>query len=220
MARVVLVCGDPTERTLLQACLKGNDVVSVKTLKDAGKALTEARPDMAILRLDVKDPTGMEVLRLMKRSQIAAATIVVLPRQAGSLKTEAWQLGVRTFLSSPIRYEDFQKAMAEIKKDAGHNNTAMPEVTEAEHQANLSSLVSDLQKEMKCPAGSNRVLIRSVVTGLDKKSEPRVCLRCSIRQAVGLNEYVYYEHIRDCCCGQYKTCEAVIQYKKLRQAKG
>lgn len=220
MARAVLVCSDESERTLLQACLKGYDIASVRSFKEAGKALSQGTPDLAVIRVDTKDSTGMDVLRLMKRSQIVAPTIVVLPRQAGSLEAEAWQLGVRAFVSAPIRYDEYRKALDKVQKQVQQaGSDVLPAITEAEHNANLSVLVNDLHKNMKCPAGTNRVLIRSVVTGLNEKTEPRVCLRCPIRQSVGLSEYVYFEHIRDYCCSKPKTCDAVTQYKKLRQAK-
>lgn len=221
MAKVVLVCSDESERTLLEACLKGNDIAGVKNYRDAAKALTQGNPDLAVVRVDTKDPTGMEVLHLMKRSQIHAPTIVVLPRQAGSLETEAWQLGARTFISAPIRYDDFCKAMDKVQHQVRPGAADVPPaITETERNANLSVLVKELHKSMKCPAGSNRVLIRSVVLGLNEKSEPRVCIRCAIRQSVGLNEYVYFEHMQKHCCGNPRACDAVIQYKKLRQAKG
>jgi DNA-binding response OmpR family regulator len=221
VARVVLVCSDECERTLLLACLTGHDIASVKSFKDAGKALTQAKPDLAVIRVNAKDSTGMDVLRLMKRSQILVPMIVVLPRQAGFLATEAWQLGVRSFLSAPIHYDDFRKAMDKVQHQAQQAGSDIPPpITEAEHAANLSLLVHDLHKKMKCPAGTNRVLIRSVVTGLNEKSEPRICLCCAIRQSVGLSDYAYFEHIRDYCCNKPKTCDAVVQYKKLRQAKG
>lgn len=222
MARVVLVCGDESERTLLQACLKGHDIACLKTFRDAAKALTTAPPDLVIVRLDSKDSAGMETLRLMKRSQINAATIAVLPLRGTALESEAWQLGVRTYISLPIRYDDVRQAVETVLRESRRvaESGKEPPITEFERSANLSSLVNDLHKNMKCPAGSNRVLIRSVITGFGEKTEPRICLRCPIRQAVGLDEYVYYEHIRDHCTGKPQTCDAVIQYKRLKQAKG
>lgn len=220
MAKVVLVCGDESERTLLLACLTGNDTTAVTSHKDAAKALTQGSPDLVIVRVDAKDSTGMDVLHFMKRGQIHVPTIVILPRSAGSLETEAWQLGVRTFVSAPIRYEDFRKAMDKVRQSKPVLGDALPAITEAERNANLSEMVKDLHRRMKCPAGSSRVLIRSIVLGLNEKSEPRISLRCPIRQAVGLDEYVYFEHIEKYCCSQPKACDAVIQYKKLRQAKG
>ncbi len=221
MARVLLVCSDPSERTLLQACLKGDDVATVKTFKDAAKALTSTKAELAVVRLDARDTAGMEVLRLMKRSQMQVPTVAVLGRQGGPLEFEARQLGVQWFLSGPIRYDEFRKVIEKAQAQARKGGAdAMPAITDAERKINLSVHVSDLHKTMKCPAGTNRVTIRSVVTGIGKKTEPRVALRCPIRQSVGLSEYVYFEYIQKYCCGKPKACEAVIQYKKMRQAKG
>lgn len=222
MARIVLVCADETERTLLQACLKGHDVSSVKNLKDAAKVLTQGTPEVVLTRLDTKNSTGMDVLHLMKRSQIKAPAIAVLPLRGTPLENEAWQLGVRTYLTLPIRYDDVRKAIEKVLAEAkrASQNSDVPPITDYEQSQNLTFLVEKLNQEMKCPAGANRILIRSVIMGLNNKSQPRVCLRCPIRQAVGLNHYVYYEHIRDYCTGNPKLCDGVIQYKKLRKANG
>ena len=222
MARVVLVCVDADERMLLQACLKGHDVAAVKTLKEATKALTQVPPDMVFARLDTKNSIGMDVLHLMKRSQISAPAIAVLPLRGTPLETEAWQLGVRTYITLPIRYDNVLKAVEKVREATRQTAEAGdgPDITEAERNKNLSVLVSELTRDMKCPAGASRVLIRSVVKGINEKSEPRICLRCPIRQAVGLNEYAFYEHIRDYCTGDYHECDAVIQYKRLRKANG
>ncbi len=220
MAKVVLVCPDKNERQLLEACLKGYEVASAKNYKTATQTLTESKPDLAIVRVDTKDKTGMEILRLMKRSQIHVPTIVVLPRRGTPLENEAWQIGVRTYLTIPIRYDDVRSAIEKAQTHASEKNSGGPSITDEEKGVNLTELVARLHREMKCPAGANRVLIRSVITGMNEKSEPRVCLRCPIRQAVGLEEYVYYEHLRDYCTGDYKACDAVIQYKRLRKANG
>ena len=222
MAKVVLVCVDASERMLLQACLKGHDVAAVKTFKDAAKALTQTSPEAVIVRLDTKNSTGMDILHLMKRSKISTPAIAVLPLRGTPLEKESWQLGVRTYLTLPIRYDDVVKAIEKARLQAKQADEAGdgPDITETERKKNLSVLVNELTRDMKCPAGSSRVVIRSVVKGINDKSEPRISLRCPIRQAVGLNEYVFYEHIRDYCTGDYHRCDAVIQYKALRKANG
>ncbi len=222
MARVILVCGDEHERTLLQACLKGHDIASVRTFKDAAKALVQAKPDIVVARLDTRNSTGMDVLHLMKRSQITCPVLALLTMRGTALEKEAWQLGVRSYISLPIRYEEFRKAFDAVLAASQVTDAAgdAPPITDEERAENLTFLVDRLHRDMKCPAGASRVLIRSVIKGIDNKSEPRVCLRCSICQAVGLPYYVYYEHIRDYCTGNPKQCEAVIQYKKLRKANG
>lgn len=222
MARVVLVCPDATERMLLRACLNGHDVAEVKTFKDAAKALARGSLDMVLARLDTRDGTGMDILHLMRRSRISVPAIAVLPRRGTRLEAEAWQLGVRIYITLPISYEDVRLAVENALRQAerADQDADGPGITRTERDANLSILVEELHKKMKCPAGSNRVLIRSVIKGVNDKTEPRICLRCPIRQAVGLNEYVFFEHIRDYCTGDYHTCDAVIQYKRLRKANG
>jgi DNA-binding NtrC family response regulator len=222
VARVVLVCPDATERTVLRACLNGHSVAEVKTFKDAAKALTQASPDVVLARLDTRDSTGMDILRLMRRSRIDVPAIAVLPLRGTPLESEAWQLGVRIYIAMPISYEDVRLAVENALRQGERADEVAngPDITHTERDTNLSVLVNELTRNMKCPAGSNRVLIRSVIKGVNDKTEPRICLRCPIRQAVGLNEYVFFEHLRDYCTGDYHACDAVIQYKRLRKANG
>jgi DNA-binding NtrC family response regulator len=222
VARVVLACPDATERTVLRACLNGNDVAEVKTFKDAAKALTQAPPDLVLVRLDSHDSTGMDILHLMRRSKINVPVVAVLPRRGTPLEGEAWQLGVRTYITLPTTYDKVRLAVDSALRQAEKANQAAdgPDITDTERDANLTALVNELTRKMKCPAGTNRVLIRSVIKGVNRRTEPRISLRCPIRQAVGLNEYVFFEHIRDYCTGDYHACDAVIQYKRLRKANG
>jgi DNA-binding NtrC family response regulator len=222
VVRVVLVCPDATERMLLRACLNGHHVAEVKTFKDAAKALTQAPADLVLARLDTRDSTGMDILHLMRRSQISVPVVAILPRRGTPLESEAWQMGVRTYVTLPASYEKVRLAVEKALRQAQEAARAAdgPGITDAERGANLSELVNELTRKMKCPAGTNRVLIRSVIKGINQKTEPRISLRCPIRQAVGLNEYVFFEHIRDYCTGDYRACDAVIQYKRLRKANG
>jgi len=207
---------------MLRACLKGNDVAEVKTFKDAAKALTKAPPDLVLVRLDSHDSTGMDILHLMRRSKINVPAIAILPRRGTPLEGEAWQLGVRAYITLPPSYDKVRLAVDKALHEAEEAQRAAegPGITDAERNANLTELVNGLTRKMKCPAGTNRVIIRSVIKGVNQKTEPRVSLRCPVRQAVGLNEYVFFEHIRDHCTGDYRSCDAVIQYKRLRKANG
>jgi len=219
MARIILVCQDKGEQTLLEACLNGHQVVTITKMKEAAQVLADAEPDLLVAKVDGKHRAGLDVLRLMRRSRIDAPAVFVLPRRGGPLESEAWQLGVRDFVQMPIRYEEIHRTIQRVLSEAKRpDRNTPPPISDVERRFNLSFIVEKLTKHMKCPAGTNRVIIRSVISGLDQKSEPRVALRCPIRQAVGLEEYVYFKHIRDVCCKKPENCDALQQYKKLRKA--
>jgi len=82
-----------------------------------------------------------------------------------------------------------------------------PAVTPEELGANLSKLEAKLNQEMKCPAGRNQVYVRSLLTGTST-TRPRIALKCPLRRAISLPPDVFYEHIRDVCCGAFQRCEA------------
>ncbi len=88
-----------------------------------------------------------------------------------------------------------------------------PPLTAEEQGANLSELERRLNREMKCPAGKNQVFLRSLLTG-NGTTPPRVALKCSYRRDIGLRAEVFYEHIRDYCCGDPEKCEAYRAFKQ------
>lgn len=87
-----------------------------------------------------------------------------------------------------------------------------PPLTAEEQKGNLSELEKKLNREMQCPAGKNQVFIRSLV-GPKGTTQPRVALKCHLRKDAGLPAEVFYEHIRDVCCGNPEECPA---YKKFK----
>jgi len=82
-----------------------------------------------------------------------------------------------------------------------------PALTPEELGANLSELEAKLNQGMKCPAGRNQVYVRSLLTGTST-TRPRIALKCPLRRAINLPPDVFYEHIRDVCCGAFQVCEA------------
>lgn len=87
-----------------------------------------------------------------------------------------------------------------------------PPLTPEELTGSLSNLERKLNKEMKCTAGRNQVFIRSLLTGTGT-TRPRIALKCPLRRDIGLPADVFYEHIRDICCGDPDQCEAWRNFK-------
>ena len=82
-----------------------------------------------------------------------------------------------------------------------------PPLTPEELTTNLSLLERKLNKDMRCTAGKNQVYIRSLLTG-GSTTRPRVAMKCPLRRDIGLTPEVFYEHIRDVCCGDHESCPA------------
>ena len=88
-----------------------------------------------------------------------------------------------------------------------------PPITPYEQRANLSDLERRLNEEMRCQAGKNQVVIRSLLTGWGT-TQPRVMLKCHLRKDIDQKPNVFYEHIRDVCCSDPEKCEAYRQFKE------
>jgi hypothetical protein len=88
-----------------------------------------------------------------------------------------------------------------------------PPITAEEEGANLTELEERLNREMKCHAGKNQVFIRSLLTGTNT-TQPRIALKCHLRKDIGLKPEVFYEHIRDICCGDPEQCEAYRDFQE------
>jgi hypothetical protein len=82
-----------------------------------------------------------------------------------------------------------------------------PPLVPEEQSGNLSQLEQRLNRTMKCTAGKNQVYIRSLLTG-QGTTRPRIALKCPLRRDIGLTPEVFYEHIRDVCCGNHEECPA------------
>lgn len=87
-----------------------------------------------------------------------------------------------------------------------------PPLTPEELTTNLSVLERNLNRAMKCTAGRNQVYIRSLLTG-STTTRPRIALKCPLRRDIGQPAEVFYEHIRDLCCGDPEQCEAWQAFK-------
>lgn len=87
-----------------------------------------------------------------------------------------------------------------------------PPIADEESNGNLSVLETSLNRDMKCVAGKNQVYIRSLLTG-NGTTKPRIALKCHLRRDMGQSPEVFYEHIRDVCCGNPEQCEAYRAFK-------
>lgn len=106
-------------------------------------------------------------------------------------------------MTGPLR----QRMLRRFQESSG------PPLTPEELTTNLSLLERQLNGEMKCTAGKNQVYIRSLVTGRST-TRPRIALKCPFRRDIGRSADVFYEYIRDVCCGEPEQCEAYLAFKE------
>lgn len=96
----------------------------------------------------------------------------------------------------------------------GHG--ALPPLTAEELASNISELQKRLNRRIVCFAGQNQVYIRSVILDLGKTSTPRIAMKCAIRKRLKHPPDVYFEYIRDVCCGDPTACPAHQQFRAGR----
>jgi len=217
MCRLLILDRDKRERQFIAALASGkcDGIVHASDAKAAAKALRSKhmRPTLIVAALDAKRPDALRLLRLLHDSGSAIRVVLIVRRKAGGLVPMARRLGFNVFVGRPLQGADLEVAIREATENGGPTPTEMPSVMEDEQQTSLSNLVHHLNADMKCSAGQQQVFLHAFITGAGQKTKPRVSLRCRIRAAVGMSPYVYYEHIRDLCCGDPNKCEALQRYK-------
>ncbi len=88
----------------------------------------------------------------------------------------------------------------------------IPPPTEQELSVNLSILERQLNDNMKCPAGRNKVYLRNLLTGR-RPGRPRITLKCHLRKDIGMPQDIYLEEIQQLCCGDHEQCPAWSKLK-------
>jgi hypothetical protein len=82
-----------------------------------------------------------------------------------------------------------------------------PPISPEEQSSNLNLLERELNDAMKCPAGRNQVYVRSLLTG-SGTTKPRIALKCQLRKEIGMEPNIFYEDIKNVCCGDHQSCPA------------
>jgi CheY-like chemotaxis protein len=127
---IVLVEDNPNDAELMVRALKKHNLANkIVLLKDGAEALDfllaeggtgqQAGPlAPRVVLLDIKLPKvdGLEVLRRMKsddRTREIPVVIMTSSNQERDIKT-AYSLGVNSFVTKPIKFQEFAKVVAEL----------------------------------------------------------------------------------------------------------
>jgi hypothetical protein len=215
MGPLLILDRNPVERHFVATLAKGQyePIVEACDSRSAEEALLglSERPALIVAALDPRDQEAIILLRWMHRSRSTIPVAVIAKGPARGLEPKARSLGARFFVYDPDNAREMQWAMQEAVRSRPGPRSSEPPITSEESGPSLSQLVNHLNGTMKCFAGRQQVFLHSFLES-GQKAEPRVCLHCFIRNGLRLPHYVYYEHIRDICCGTPAKCEAMKSY--------
>jgi CheY-like chemotaxis protein len=127
---IVLVEDNPSDAELIIRSLRKHNLANkIVLLKDGAEALEflcgqsgplhqSGGPIPRVVLLDIKLPKvdGLEVLRRMKsdeRTKDVPVVVLTSSNQESDIQ-EAYHLGVNSFVTKPIRFDEFAKVVAEL----------------------------------------------------------------------------------------------------------
>ncbi len=122
---VVIVEDDPNDAELIMRVFRKHNMVNkIVLLKDGAEALdfffgSRANDHPKVVLLDLKLPkvNGIEVLqRLKSEERTKDIPVVVLTSSAeGQDVKDAYKYGVNSYVTKPIRFEEFANAVSELR---------------------------------------------------------------------------------------------------------
>lgn len=190
----------------------------VRTAADVGSGirnLGHPRPDVVVIHHD-QHREALRLLEYFKANVMKVPVVVLLAPRAATDQALLMKMGVRVFLEPPFDADRLDRGITQAIDIRREADAGPPPITPEEQNANLSSLENRLNKAMKCVSGRNQVFLQSWVLGRST-TRPRILLKCPLRPQYGLPPHVYYEHIRDVCCGDPNRCEAYRRFSEERQ---
>ena len=214
--RALLLDSDSLERQFVATLAKTfcDAVVEVLSASDAVRALGQKRkrPGLIVATLDAESKAAIKVLRHLNALHLSIPVVLIVAHGAETLVPVARELGARFFVNRPLHAGDLDSVLRQALKNGKLTPAAPPPLTAEETGRNLSRLVDRLNSEIRCSAGKHQVFLHSFVEGVGCKTVPRATLRCPLREALGVQPYVYYEHIRDVCCAEPQECNTLRAY--------
>lgn len=218
MARVLVIHYDQAIRTNLENLIRvRHEIEGAKDLMAGIKQMARRRPDLVVVGEDAKKEEGIRLLKYLRDNEIHVPVVVVASRGVGTHQPIAMKLGARAFIEFPVDADRLESAIKAALSAHAARMAGPPPIHPDELNGNLSALEKQLNARMKCFAGRNQVFLQSIVLG-GSTTKPRICLKCGLRREYGMNKDVYYEWIRDVCCGDPMQCEAVRKFQAERES--
>jgi two-component system, response regulator len=127
---IILVEDSPTDVELTLDILKGNNLANrVKVLKDGEEAVNYIfrqgeysnsgiceHPSLILLDLNLPKIDGLEILKRIRSDERTKAIPVVVLTSSPMEKDriESYQLGVNSYITKPVAFDDFAKVVSSI----------------------------------------------------------------------------------------------------------
>ena len=128
IVEIVVVEDDPNDAELITRVLKkhnlanrvvlltdGEQAVNFITGKNGKNAMTHS-PKVVLLDIKLPKIDGIEVLRLMKADEKTKSIPVVILTSSREERDviAAYELGVNSYVTKPIKFDDFAKAVSDL----------------------------------------------------------------------------------------------------------
>lgn len=213
MSKVLLVFHDKSARRLLEErTTVHHDTRAVETFTLAMRMISSFRPDIIVAGLDGKKAEALDLLRYLKRNRIDIPTVIVGMPGSAIMQPLAMKLGAASFAEYPIEQATLDQVLSKALQTDKDAHGTIPPISQEEMGSNITDLEKHLNRRMVCFAGKNQVYIQSLILGGGKTSKPRIALKCSLRKEYGHPPDVYYEYVRDVCCGDPSACPAYQEF--------
>jgi two-component system, response regulator len=127
---ILLIEDNPADAELTQDALKENNLANkVHHVEDGEEALDfifarneysnrsiNSKPKLILLDLKLPKVNGLEVLRILKKDkQMKTIPVVVLTSSKEEKDLiESYQLGVNSYITKPVNFDDFTKAVSDL----------------------------------------------------------------------------------------------------------
>jgi DNA-binding NtrC family response regulator len=214
--KVLLINSDQATLGLLEAMFRVSCQVQTCLDVDAGPAMVvKTKPELVVIGHHARREEATRFMTWMRDNRINLPVVVVLGRGTDPIQPKLLKLGAGGFVEHPPEQRRVQEAVTAAMRFHKARNAPPPAVTPEEMKANLSELENRLNRTMKCFAGQNKVFIQ---TQIGTSSRPRICLKCPLRPDYGLPANVFYEYIREVCCGDPCKCQAYSAFQQARES--
>ena len=198
----------------------GGKLVAQDSADALRKFADQHRSDPAVIVLTFrKDVTGVVAVVMHLRRMGSQLPIVLLAGNGNRPYLPLWQeLGLRPIEEGELHGTKLRDVLRAALCDVQPTpSSEPPPLTDDEQGVNIERLADDLNRRVRCSAGKSQVFLHSFVMGVGQTTPPQITLRCPLRTKLGLETYVYYEQIRDLCCGAPDRCASLQAYTAWKE---
>lgn len=108
----ILIVDDDRDMVSLMSFIFADEGFEVETAGSAANAikkLAHSRYPVIILDYDLRDRTGLDVIRFMKENNINSKILMVSGFSRPEVKSQAYELGITKFVAKPFEIKDLMR---------------------------------------------------------------------------------------------------------------